>query len=380
MPSYKDETTGKWYCSFYYTNLQGKRVRKLKRGFLLKREADKWERDFLTTEHAEEISMNVLVEEFKMHLQNECAKGNIKRSTLDTNTKYIEYYISPYFKNVIASRLAPKHIDEWLVKITQINQKPLSDNSRYYIDHPEKTRKTRRSSNTINAARALLSRIFQYGRKNYGLSYNPVLETERVKDFSNDQRAKLWTIEEYITFRNSLEREDMKVLFDTIYFSGLRIGEALALTPNDISPTHIHVDRGLIKVGSKVKYIDTPKTKNSKRDVNIPNFLYEELLDFIQRNKYLECNNFVFNIEEETARNHLDVKAHKLGLPIISPHILRHSYATNIINSTKDYVAAAALLGHSNPSTTLRFYAHREEKNKQAAIAILEEMNPNKQK
>lgn len=45
MAAYKDKN-GKWYISVYYTNWQGKRDRKVKRGFSTKREALEWEREF----------------------------------------------------------------------------------------------------------------------------------------------------------------------------------------------------------------------------------------------------------------------------------------------------------------------------------------------
>lgn len=47
MPAYKDEKTGKWFAKFYYTNWQGIKKQKWKRGFVTKKEALGFERDFL---------------------------------------------------------------------------------------------------------------------------------------------------------------------------------------------------------------------------------------------------------------------------------------------------------------------------------------------
>ena len=52
MPAYKDSKTGKWYTSFYYTNWNGVREKKLKRGFETKKAALEWERDFLMKSQA----------------------------------------------------------------------------------------------------------------------------------------------------------------------------------------------------------------------------------------------------------------------------------------------------------------------------------------
>ena len=59
MAAYKDKN-GKWYISVYYTNWQGKRDRKVKRGFSTKREALEWERTFLLKEH-KDISMTFYI-------------------------------------------------------------------------------------------------------------------------------------------------------------------------------------------------------------------------------------------------------------------------------------------------------------------------------
>ena len=47
MPSYKDKNTNTWYCKFYYTNWQGEKKQKLKRGFDRKKDAQDCERNFL---------------------------------------------------------------------------------------------------------------------------------------------------------------------------------------------------------------------------------------------------------------------------------------------------------------------------------------------
>lgn len=378
MPSYKDETTGKWYCSFYYTDLRGKRVRKLKRGFALKREADKWEREFLSTEHADEITIGKLIEEFERELDNEYAKGNLKRSSVYDYKRTIRYYITDYFKDTIASMVQPKHINDWLADITKIKPKPLKENSRYYIDHPDKVRKTRRSSNTVNSARSMLSRIYEFGIANYGLKDNPVEQTKCLKKYSNDKRAKLWTIDQYKLFRESLERKDMVVLFDTIYFAGLRLGEVLALTPADIYPTYIDISKGLVQLEYNNQYIDTPKTDTSKALQPIPSFIYEELTSFINSEYGIKDNDIIFDIKEQTIRNHLDAQARKCGLPLISPHILRHSYVSNVMDATKNIAVASQLARHANPGVTMRIYAHMIPGAEQEAFNALESMNPNK--
>ena len=55
MPAYKDNNTGNWFAKFYYTDWQGTKQQKWKRGFATKKEALAFERDFLEKQSAESL-------------------------------------------------------------------------------------------------------------------------------------------------------------------------------------------------------------------------------------------------------------------------------------------------------------------------------------
>ena len=58
MPAFRDESGNKtWFCKFNYTNWKGEKLTKKKRGFLTKKEALKWEQEFLN-QHSESIEMS----------------------------------------------------------------------------------------------------------------------------------------------------------------------------------------------------------------------------------------------------------------------------------------------------------------------------------
>lgn len=65
MPAYKDKERGTWYASFYYTDWQGIKHKKKKRGFKTQREAKEFERDFLANEQKEtDVTFATLVDEY----------------------------------------------------------------------------------------------------------------------------------------------------------------------------------------------------------------------------------------------------------------------------------------------------------------------------
>ncbi len=86
MPAYKDEKTGKWYTAFYFTNWQGTKEKKMKRGFELKREALDWEREFLQQKNSD-LSMSF--ESFvKIYMDD--MKNRIREHTWQTKISIIE--------------------------------------------------------------------------------------------------------------------------------------------------------------------------------------------------------------------------------------------------------------------------------------------------
>ncbi len=90
MPAYKDKEKGTWYASFYYEDWTGKKVKKLKRGFSIKRDALEWERTFLQQQTAD---LEMTFENF-VALYAADMKGRIKENTWGTKEQTSAKYIS----------------------------------------------------------------------------------------------------------------------------------------------------------------------------------------------------------------------------------------------------------------------------------------------
>lgn len=94
-----------------------------------------------------------------------------------------------------------------------------------------------------------------------------------------------WTLDEYLLFRESIQDKPASYLcFEVLYWTGMREGEMLALTASDIDFEKKTISINKTFSRSKGKDVITvPKTKKSKRVVAMPDFLAEELQDFINR-------------------------------------------------------------------------------------------------
>lgn len=142
-----------------------------------------------------------------------------------------------------------------------------------------------------------------------------------------------------------------KALLELLYGSGLRISEALGLNVNDIRPESGHVQ--VMGKGSKERIVplsDASKDALSRwlsvRD-RVPPAHGERAAFLGRRGKRLD---------RRQAARILEERAEEAGIPQhLSPHDLRHSFATHLLEGGADLRAVQELLGHSRISTTQRY-------------------------
>lgn len=290
--------------------------------------------------------MDDLLNQYEAHLYTLETLNIIRKSTVLNRLEAIKFYIRPYFAgDILAKNITTKNINDWIVKLktrkNKFNQHTLS-------------------SSTVNSKRTVLKQVFEYGITNCGLIHNPVDKSEKAKFSSCDNRAKFWTAEQYNIFYDALDDEQYRIIFNLLFYTGMRIGEALALTPADISPYTISVKSTLRKMtykGSRITNIGPPKNKSSERIIDIPHFLYNQIMNYINSLYGLDPNQTIITLAYTTIYNKMCSTIEKTGLPHISPHILRHSYATTL-GSLSDVVVVSGQLGHSSPKTTMQTYTH----------------------
>ena len=161
--------------------------------------------------------------------------------------------------------------------------------------------------------------------------------------------------------------------------AGLRIGEVCALVWDDID-----VVNGVINVSKTIQriyvieggekhtevIIDTPKSKNSIREIPIAKDLLKMIKPFkkVVNGRFYVLTNSAQPIEPRTYRNYYKRLMTQLDMPKLKFHGLRHSFATRCIESHCDYKTVSVLLGHSNISTTLNLYVHPNMEQKKKCV------------
>ena len=180
-------------------------------------------------------------------------------------------------------------------------------------------------------------------------------------------------------------------------YTGLRRGEALALTWADIDTKKkfVHVNKALSFVGGMPR-VKSPKTVSGNRDV----LLLPDLEKLLKRPESAKDTDPIFQkksggyLPEATFRRRWKRYCKEAGLitdtpikrkdkngreythhiiePTLTPHQLRHGYATILFEAGVDAFTAQRLLGHANVETTLAIYTHLREKQKDKSVARLQ--------
>ena len=148
-------------------------------------------------------------------------------------------------------------------------------------------------------------------------------------------------------------------------YTGIRLGELLPLTWNDID-----FKSGIMTI-SKTAYrikqngkpqviIDKPKTKNSSRLIPLP----KQLLEILKRARRISKSDFVLStrtggiVGTRAYQKTYERILKKLNIPYKNFHSLRHTFATRAIEMGMDVKTLSEILGHKNPVITLQRYTH----------------------
>lgn len=169
-----------------------------------------------------------------------------------------------------------------------------------------------------------------------------------------------------------------KAFVYTLLYTGIRKGEALALNWSDVdfAANKIHINKNLIYVGHHTEVKDSPKTAAGKRSIPIPKDLADVLKEYkdgdgivfpqLTADTYMTSSSFTKFWNGITKKINLDRK--------ITPHILRHTYATRLYYAGVDIKQAQYLLGHSSVQVTLGIYTHLDKKQNEKDVDKLENL------
>lgn len=336
-----------------------KQRRIIRKGYKTKKEATEAENYLRSVELKEryfgaKISVSMLYE----LLKEEDIINHRKVSYINTQENNYNRHIKDYFSNVDnVGKLTYEDIYQFREHLRQ----KVAQNSDKALN-----------TNTINKIMILLKKIFDVGLRKGYYNTNPVKLLKKLP--IEKTKMQFWTVTEFQHFLTLFEVEEynIKLLFTVLFFTGLRLGEALALTWKDIdfSCNTIHVTKS-IYVNKGISHISTTKTKAGTRRIIINRKLSNQLSTWQRQQSELLAeytddtqslqvfqNSPVIITKNSIEKHYKKILERDETLKKIRIHDFRHSHASLLINQGEDYLVVKERLGHASITTTIDTYSH----------------------
>ncbi len=347
---FNKEPSGKWSVQFTYEDYTGNKRRKRKLGFKTKKEAVEWMEEFKRKQKADiDMKFSTFIDDYFDNMKND-----LRESTMITKKHMIELHILPYFKDKKVVDITALDVKKWQ---NEIRKKGFSDT---YLK-------------TINSQ---LSAIFNHACKFYRLGYNPCKEAGYMGKNKSGNMG-IWTQDDIELFLEAVSDKPVsRYAFMVLYWTGLRLGELLALNIEDINLEEgtLKVSKSLQRLGTK-DVITEPKTEGSNRIIYLPKFLQVELEEYINMLYGRTSKDRLFLVTKSFLEKEIKRGANIAGLTPIRVHDLRHSHASLLISKNVDIATVSKRLGHDKIKTTLDTYAHMFEQNARGVADILDQLN-----
>lgn len=339
----KNPVTNKWDIQIRYKDSFGNSKKTTRRGFNTKKEAEQAALDFRLQQ---EMNFNMKFSEF-VEIYMEDASHRLKLNTMKTKKITINKKLLPYFGNMKANEITPAIIRKWQNEMIKKGFKPTY----------------------LKSMNNQLSAIFNYAVQFHGLKDNPCKKAGSMGK-SHSEEMKFWTKDEFTQFADQLMNKQVSyTIFKIFFWTGMRLGELLALTPSDID-----FDKKCIIVNKSYQFLDgediitDPKTPKSKREITVPDFLLKDIKAYMDSLYNPDPHKRLFRVTKSFLEKEIARGAKAAELEQIRIHDLRHSHVALLIEMGFPILAISNRLGHEKIQTTLQTYGHLYP-NKQQLIA-----------
>ena len=203
-----------------------------------------------------------------------------------------------------------------------------------------------------------LSAIFNHAVKYYNLRENPCKKAGSMGKKKNREML-FWTKEEYLKFAEVMMDKPLSYYaFEMLYWCGIREGELLALTPADFDfeKNTVSINKSYQRLNGQ-DLITTPKTEKSNRIIKMPQFLADEMKDYLKMLYDVGENERMFAITKSYLHREMDRGSKEASVKRIRIHDIRHSHVSHLIDMGFSAIAIADRVGHESIDITYN-YAH----------------------
>lgn len=309
------------------------------------------------------------------------AEINIKPSTLYGYKSCLNAHILPRFKDYKLSDITVYELEKFYNDLRKTKSLNPDSNGNHNL----------LSEAVVRHQHSLLCVMLNTAVKWDFINFNPCLKLTKPPTVTRKE-MKFYDEEELKKLFQHLEYENLtfKTAIYLLTLGGMRRGECLGLFWEhvDFEKKTITIKNNLLNIREKGVYLDTPKTKKSKRTISLPD-IYFDLLKKLKAKQELEKEmfsndwmdtEFVFKDEYGNYYNPSRLSRQwvlfqkKHNLKHIRLHDLRHTCATYLLSHNVPIATVSKKLGHSNIYTTLDVYTHSVDSDDIEASNLLNNM------
>lgn len=291
------------------------------------------------------MKYNVWFEEWLTHY----IKPSSKQRTFEQYSRAAQIHILPYLGDVELTDLTPFILQKFITGLTENGNKRTGKGL------------------SPNFVKTILSIVQNSLKTAHLVGYLPEYSANKIKRPKPKEKQvecfSAWEQKKIEEAALSAKKDKYRGIILCLY-TGLRIGELLALTWNDVD-----FEKSILSVtktchdgnenGKHVRIIDTPKTENSRRQIPLSKTLVKMLKDIKKKSK---CKFVIADGEKpvfiRSYQRTFELLLKKLNLPHKGFHSLRHTFATRALECGMDVKSLSEILGHKNAMITLNRYAH----------------------
>lgn len=341
----------RWYVFVRYKDWTGETKQHKKEGFERRADAKEYEQKFLE-QHTGSSDMTV---HSLYTLYMEDCQTRLKPTTCANKDFLFQRHVLPYLGKRKADSVDAAQIRKW--QNTLLSAKKDDTEQTYALTY-------------LKTVHNQVSAMFNFGVKYYGIKSNPCRKAGAMGK-KNADAMQFWTVEKFHTFLSAVSNKPQSVvMFSLLFWTGIRSGELLALTPADFDFEHctVSISKNYARQHGKDLILE-PKTPKSHRVIPIPSTLAALVRQYLTTLYGISDENRIF------AGNTKHLLLHEMkrgcaasGVKRIRIHDLRHSHASLLIELGYSPLLIAERLGHENIETTLQTYSHLYP-NKQGELA-----------
>lgn len=296
-------------------------------------------------EKKEDYSLRRLIKKYLSHIEIE---RNYSKYTIRNYRHYLKVF-KEWFEN--------KYEQEYIERLTA----EMVQEYRLYLSRHENEKGKRLSPTTqsyyIIALRAFLKFLAKRGIESLSPEKIdlPKSESRQVKFLNRDQVERLLRIPDVSDELGLRDRTILEVLFST----GLRVSELAKLNRDQIDLKS--KEFGIIGKGrrARIVFLSSRAIEWLKRYLSARDDQFKPLwIRYSGKKVEVVTSGESLRLSVRSIQRMVEKYRKMAGLPIkVSPHVLRHSFATTLLSSGADLRSVQELLGHKNVATT-QIYTH----------------------